>query len=106
MRSMQLSSAGTATLTQRASAFLTDSGGGVGSTTLYTGAATSTTLTDVPQGVRINLRIQVDNTDTATSTAPWRLQWENNTDAAGTWNDLVGPPPPQVCAIPTQRREH
>src|SRR3989338_9172873 len=51
-------------------------------------AATSTALTNIKQGQRMAVRFRLDNTGFATTTTRYRLQYENYTDAPGTWNDL------------------
>jgi len=79
---------GTPALAQTAYIFLNDVGTSTDQYTQAHSAATSTAITNVKKGEKLVTRIQIDNTGTATSTAQYRLQWENNTDAAGTWSDL------------------
>ncbi len=76
------------TLTQRQYAFYNDDGADVNSNTVRTNSATSTAITGVRRGERMNVRIQLDNSGTGAATTTYRLQFENNTDSPGTWNDL------------------
>ncbi len=64
-----------------------DDGANVNSSTPE--AATSTALANIYKGERLNARIQIDNRggDTA-SNKIYKLQYENQTDAAGTWVDV------------------
>jgi hypothetical protein len=77
-----------ATLGQTAYIFLNDNGATTNDYTQAHSAATSTAITNVKKGEKLVARIQIDNTGDATSTAQYRLQWENNTDTPDTWNDL------------------
>jgi hypothetical protein len=76
------------TLAQTAYIFLNDNGTTTDTYTKAHSAATSTAITGVKKGEKLIARIQIDNTGTGTSTAQYRLQWENQTDAEGTWSDL------------------
>jgi hypothetical protein len=77
-----------ATLAQTAYIFLNDNGTSTDQYTKAHSAATSTAITSVKKGEKLVTRIQIDNTGGATSTTQYRLQWENFTDAQGTWSDL------------------
>jgi hypothetical protein len=76
------------TLTQRQYAFYHDDGSDVNSGTIRTGSATSTAISNVRKGERMNVRIQVDNSGAGAATTTYRLQWENNTDNPNVWSDL------------------
>ena len=74
------------TITQRAFIFTNDDGSTVATGTTL--AATNTAPTSVKIGQRMILRYQIDNTSNATTVNQYKLEWENNTDDADTWNDF------------------
>jgi hypothetical protein len=76
-----------ALLTQRSYLLENDDGANVNANTADVTASTS--LTGVQLGERINARIQLDNTggDVQSNTV-YKLQFENQTDAPGTWTDV------------------
>ncbi len=74
--------------TQRAYMFYNDDGADVNSNTPRTGAATSTAITGVRRGERMNVRIQIDNGGSGAATTTYSLQWENQSDSPNVWNDL------------------
>jgi hypothetical protein len=75
-------------ISQTAYIFTNDNGTTTDTYTQSHSAATSTAITGVKKGEKLIARIQIDNTGTGTSTTQYRLQWENQTDAEGTWTDL------------------
>ncbi len=76
-------------LNQSSYVFENDDGATVDSNTVATSVATS--LINVNRGERITVRFQVENTggDLALNTV-YKLQYENQTDAPGTWVDVGG----------------
>jgi hypothetical protein len=74
-------------LAQRSFLIENDDGTDVNSNTAEVTA--STTLTNVYVGTRLNARIQIENYggDPQSNTV-YKLQYENNTDSPGTWNDV------------------
>jgi len=73
-------------LTQRDYIFLNDATTTVNAL-LYPAhsAATSSSISEVKKGERLIVKIQIDNTGTATSTSQYRLQYDKNN---GVWTDL------------------
>ena len=75
-------------VTQQAYQFRNDEGALAVSGSSTAVAATSTAVTDVRPGQRMNVFFNLSASGTASVTAAYKLQFENQTDASGTWTDV------------------